>query len=135
MLFPRANDLLRPGYQAVESGVVDHEDGYKPVCALTLMPRAKAKMVEWWFGWLGGTEQYKLWHPTDHLFSDWEDRAGNTPLGSSHLVHEYLGGARTGRSTSCGSTFATPQNFSMLRFMLRLTVQQSVQGSGFWRCR
>jgi hypothetical protein len=93
MRFDQANDLLKPGYLPVESGVIDLEDGFKTVCALTRMPRARARMVEWWFGWLGGTEQYKLWHPTDHLFSDWEDRTGNTHVGSSHLVHEYLGGA------------------------------------------
>lgn len=93
MRFDHVNDLLKPGYLAIESGVVDHEDGFKTVCALTRMPRTKAKMVEWWFGWLGGTEQYKLWHPTDHLFSDWENRTGNTHIGSSHLVHEYLGGS------------------------------------------
>jgi len=92
MKFSEINDLFIPGYLQVESGVVDHDDGYKTVHALCRMPRAKAKMVEWWFGWLGGTEQYKLWHPVDHLFSDWEGRTGNTHIGSSHLVHEYLAG-------------------------------------------
>lgn len=72
MRFDQVNDLFRPGDLAMESGVVDHEDGFKTVPALCRMPRAKACMVEWWFGWLGGTDQYKLWHPTDHLFSDWE---------------------------------------------------------------
>ena len=86
------SDLLQSGYLKTESGVVDYDDGFKTVCALARMPRCKAKMVEWWFGWLGGTEQYKLWHPTDHLFSDWEGRTKGTHIGSSHLVHEYLGG-------------------------------------------
>ncbi len=93
MRFDQVNELLQPGYLAIESGVVDHADGFKTVCALTRMPRAKAKMVEWWFGWLGGTDQYKLWHPTDHLFSDWEGRTGASHIGCSHLVHEYLGGS------------------------------------------
>ena len=93
MRFDQVGDLLAPGYLGIESGVVDLDDGYRTVCALTRMPSCKAKMVEWWFGWLGGTEQYKLWHPVDHLYSDWEGRGGNTHIGSSHLVHEYLGGA------------------------------------------
>lgn len=93
MQFDQVNELLKPGYLAIESGVVDHADGFKTVCALTRMPQVKAKMVEWWFGWLGGTDQYKLWHPTDHLLSDWEGRTGATHIGSSHLVHEYLGGS------------------------------------------
>ena len=57
---------------AVESGVLNHDDGLKTVHALARMPRAKARLVEWRFGWLSGTEQYKRWHPVDHLFSDWE---------------------------------------------------------------
>ena len=93
MRFDQANELLKPGYLAMESGVVDHEGGFKTVCALTRMPGSKAKMVEWWFRYLGGTEQYKLWHPTDHVFSDWEDRVRGTHIGSSHLVHEFLAGS------------------------------------------
>lgn len=92
MRFDNINDLLKPGYLKMESGVADHTGGFKTVCALTRMPRCRAKMVEWWFGWLGGTEQYKLWHPRDHLFSDWEHRQAGSHIGSSHLVHEYLGG-------------------------------------------
>jgi hypothetical protein len=93
MRFSEANDLLNPGYLKVESGVVDYADGHKTVCALTRMPRCRAKMVEWWFRWLGGTEQYRWWHPRDHLFSDWEGRVPGTHIGSSHLVHEYLAGS------------------------------------------
>jgi len=93
MRFENANELFKPGYLKTESGVVDHDDGFRTVCALARMPGCKAKMVAWWFGWLGGTEQYKLWHPVDHLFSDWENRQSGSYIGSSHLVHEYLGGA------------------------------------------
>ncbi len=92
MLLSEVNDLMKPGYLPVESGVVDHADGFKTVCAMTRMPHCRAKMVEWWFSWLGGTDQYKWWHPIDHLFSDWETRTPGTHIGSSHLVHEYLAG-------------------------------------------
>ncbi len=92
MRYEEINDLLKPGYLPIESGVVTYDDGFKTVCALARMPRCKAKMIEWWFRWLGGTEQYKLWHPVDHLFSDWEGRVPGTHVGSSHLVHEYLAG-------------------------------------------
>jgi hypothetical protein len=50
-------------------------------------------MVEWWFGWLGGTKDYKLWHPRDHVFCDWENREPGKYIGASHLVHEYMGGS------------------------------------------
>ena len=88
-----ANDLLQQGYLPFESGYKDLAAGKKLVAALTRMPRCRAKMVHWWFGWLGGTDQYKLWHPRDHVFSDWENRVGGTYIGASHLVHEYLAGS------------------------------------------
>ena len=74
MELSRANDLLNPGYLPFESGYWDLADGKRLVAALTRMPGCRAKMVHWWFSWLGGTEQYKLWHPRDHVFSDWENR-------------------------------------------------------------
>ena len=92
MRLEEVNELLKPGYLKIESGIVDYADGFKTVCAFTRMPRCKAKMVEWWFRWLGGSDQYKWWHPRDHVFSDWEDRKPGTHIGSSHLVHEYLAG-------------------------------------------
>lgn len=93
MRLDQINDLLNPGYLPLESGVADHEGGFKTVCALTRMPGCKADMVDWWFRWLGGTDQYRLWHPTDHVFSDWEGRQPGSHIGSSHLVHEYLAGS------------------------------------------
>lgn len=92
MRFENVSDLLRPGYLPLESGTEVYPDGFRTVTALTRMPQCRAKMVHWWFGWLGGTDQYKLWHPTDHVFSDWEGRENGVYIGASHLVHEYLGG-------------------------------------------
>ncbi len=91
MDFSQANDLLKPGYLPFESGYRDLENGKKVVAALTRMPRCRAKMVNWWFGWLGGTDHYKLWHPRDHVFSDWENRKDGNYIGASHIVHEYFG--------------------------------------------
>jgi len=88
----QANDLLNPGYLPFESGYKDLADGKRLVAALTRMPGCRAKMVHWWFSWLAGTEWYKLWHPRDHIFSDWENRREGNYIGASHLVHEYLAG-------------------------------------------
>lgn len=96
MRFENVSDLLLPGYLPLESGVATYPDGFRTVAALTRMPNCRAKMMHWWVGWLGGTEQYKLWHPTDHLFSDWEGRENGVYVGGSHLVHEYLGGPEGG---------------------------------------
>lgn len=92
MEFERANDLLSPGYLPFESGYTELGDGRRLVAALTRMPGCRAKMVDWWFSWLGGIEWYRLWHPRDHVFSDWENRVDGRYIGASHLVHEYLAG-------------------------------------------
>lgn len=85
--------LLNPGYLPFESGYKDLTDGKRLVAALTRMPGCRAKMVDWWFSWLGGSDQYKWWHPRDHVYSGWENRVDGKYIGASHLVHEYLAGA------------------------------------------
>ncbi|SCM78773.1 conserved hypothetical protein [uncultured Pleomorphomonas sp.] len=91
MKFSEANDLLKPGYLSFETGVASYPDGCKTVAALTRMPHCRAKMVHWWFGWLGGDDQYKLWHPRDHVASAWKNRVNGNYIGAVHLVEEYLG--------------------------------------------
>ncbi|MDP6429681.1 MAG: hypothetical protein QF393_16815 [Rhodospirillales bacterium] len=92
MQYSEAAQLFKNGYLPIESGYQDLGDGKKLVAAYTRMPGCRAKMVDWWFGWVTTTEQYKLWHPRDHLFSDWEGREDGDYVGAAHLVHEYLAG-------------------------------------------
>ena len=92
MRFEDANDLLKPGYLPFESGYQDLGDDKRVVAGLTRMPGCRAKMVDWWFSWLGDIEWYRLWHPTDHVYSGWENRVNGKYIGGSHLVHEYLAG-------------------------------------------
>ena len=54
MQFEQANDLLDKGYLPFESGYKEIGDGKRLVAALTRMPGCGAKMVHWWFSWLGG---------------------------------------------------------------------------------
>lgn len=92
MRYEDVNDLLKPGYLPLESGYTEVGDGKWTVAALTRMPGCRAKMIDWWFSWLGDIEWYRLWHPTDHVYSGWENRVNGKYIGGSHLVHEYLGG-------------------------------------------
>jgi hypothetical protein len=63
------------------------------VAVRTPMPGVKAEMVRWWFSdFLQTTEHYNLWHPKDHVWMDWENKKPGKNTGSSHLVHEYIGG-------------------------------------------
>ena len=110
MEFEQANDLLLPGYRPFESGYMDLAHGRRLVAALTRMPGCRAKMVDWWFSWVGGIEWYKLWHPTDHVFSDWENRIDGRYIGASHLVHEYLAGP-SGPLYKLRINFQDPETF------------------------
>ena len=63
------------------------------VAVRTPMPKVKADMVRWWFSdFLQSTEHYSWWHPKDHVWMDWENKKLGENIGSSHLVHEYIGG-------------------------------------------
>ena len=62
------------------------------VAVRTPMPGVKADMVRWWFAdFLNTTEHYSWWHPEDHVWMDWENKKPGEVIGSSHLVHEYIG--------------------------------------------
>ncbi|KAJ5653450.1 hypothetical protein N7490_000453 [Penicillium lividum] len=86
--------LLEHPYLPMEAGVAYTEDGMCHIAASTYMKDCTGAMIDWWFGWINKTEQYTLWHPRDHVFSDWEGPRENnsTYIGGHHLVHEYIGG-------------------------------------------
>ncbi|KAJ5134031.1 hypothetical protein N7448_000947 [Penicillium atrosanguineum] len=86
--------LLANPYLPMEAGVAYAEDGICHIAASTYMKGSTGAMIDWWFGWIHSTEQYKIWHPRDHVFSDWEGPRENnsTYIGGHHLVHEYIGG-------------------------------------------
>lgn len=93
MELARANDLLKSGYLDLESGYSRLPDGQLHVAAWTTMPGCAGRMVEWWFGFLETTEQYKWWHPKDHVWCEWRGERGTGRfIGGAHRVHEYIGG-------------------------------------------
>ncbi len=93
MKLEHANELLRPGYLALESGYTRLPDGQLHVACWTTMHGCSGRMVEWWFGFLETTEQYKWWHPLDHLWCEWKGERGTGRfIGGEHHVHEKIGG-------------------------------------------
>ena len=76
-----------------ESGVRRLRDGTVEVASLVSMPGVTSDMFRWWFSdYLQTTEHYRMWHPKDHLWMDWEHKTPGEITGSHHLVHEYIGG-------------------------------------------
>ena len=84
--------LLVEGYGVEETGVERQANGVLKVRALTRMPGVRAEMVRWWFAdFLQTTAHYQRWHPTAHVWMDWENKVPGAYVGASHLVHEYIG--------------------------------------------
>ena len=78
--------------EAYETEVRRLPDASYLVAVRTPMPGVKADMVRWWFAdFLNTTEHYSWWHPEDHVWMDWENKKPGEVIGSSHLVHEYIG--------------------------------------------
>jgi hypothetical protein len=84
--------LLEPGYQKIETGVIPEADGSMHARALIRMPRCKGRMVEWWFGYLNGTDLYKKWHPQAHQKFVWDEKwSPGHYIGATHYGEEYIG--------------------------------------------
>ena len=129
MRFDQVNDLLKPGYLAVESGVVDHDDGFKTVCALTRMPRCKAEdggMVVRLAGRHRAIQALAPRRPSLLAIG----RGGTAPAisASRHLVHEYLAG-RDGPVYKLRINFRHPHEFFDPPAMPVSTASRSVPGS------
>jgi hypothetical protein len=94
LLLKDAKVLLENEYLPFESGYAINRDGMYHIAASTFMRNCTGDMIDWWFGYIHDTETYKLWHPRDHVFSDWEGPRNNDSkyIGGHHLVHEYIGG-------------------------------------------
>ena len=92
MRLDEANQLLEPGYLPFEAGFVRLDDGQLHVAARTAMVGCKGSMIDWWFGYLRTTEQYKWWHPKDHVWCEWTGSDSGEYVGGTHHVHEYIGG-------------------------------------------
>lgn len=92
MRLDEADQLLEPGYLPFEAGFRRLDDGQLHVAARTSMPACKGSMIDWWFGFVRIPEQYKWWHPRDHVWCDWTGCGPGEYVGGTHLVHEYIGG-------------------------------------------
>lgn len=95
----RADELLEPGYLALENGFTRLRDGRVFVAVRTDMPGVTGAMFEWWMGWHYMEHQrYKLWHPRAHVANGTAEMRGDDPNLSdrekymtTHRVIEYIG--------------------------------------------
>lgn len=92
MHFKDANQMLETFYLPFETGWKRLDTGVINIAVRTPMIGCTPAMVDWWLGFVHHTEEYRWWHPRDHVFSAWEgDSEPGKYIGRIHLVHEYLG--------------------------------------------
>ena len=93
MRYEDRTKLHSPERLEFENGVEQLDNGVYHVAVLTPMRGGSAAMFGWWFGtFMQTTEHYKMWHPRDHVWMDWDNKSPGTHVGAQHLVHEYIGG-------------------------------------------
>ena len=113
-----ANELLEPGYLALENGYARLDDGVLYVAAHTPMPGVTGEMIDWWFAWHGEeSARYQLWHPRDHISARWRtpvtwaggERSEWQQLYRTNVseVDEYVGSTRMRLSIA----FAEPAEY------------------------
>lgn len=92
MKITEANELLKDGYLPFEAGYKRLDDGVLLIACRSSLIGVTGKMIDWWFSYIDGTEDYKLWHPTEHVFSSWiGERGTGRYIGGTHIAHEFLG--------------------------------------------
>ena len=97
---PDCQQLLQPGYLALENGYTQLANGEMFVAVKTPMPGVSGQMIDWWFGWHSHESQrYKLWHPHAHMKAVLQTPSEDRPdlpdreryLGNTSYVDEYIG--------------------------------------------
>jgi hypothetical protein len=61
LLLKETHLLLTNHYLPMEMGCALNSDGMYHIAASTFMPNVTGAMIDWWFGWVTTTEQYKMW--------------------------------------------------------------------------
>lgn len=68
LAYENINDLLSPGYLAIENGYCNMQDSSVFVAVLTEMPNVTGEMLDWWFWWHPiSALRYKVWYPESHF--------------------------------------------------------------------
>jgi len=63
-----------------------------PVVNEHKLPGVSPEMISWWWDHIDSTEQYKLWHPKDHIFFSWLVPPGTSHIGAISRCIEKIAG-------------------------------------------
>jgi hypothetical protein len=65
--------LLETDTLPMEAGYLRLEDGMWMVASLHHVPKATGRMVEWWHHRRKTVEEFRMWHPREHVHCEWNE--------------------------------------------------------------
>jgi len=80
----QASELLKPGYLPLETGYLRLEDGRLLAAVLNRVIGCNAEMILWWLKRRKSQDEFKRWHPAEHVSMDYRD-------GFTFAVHDRGG--------------------------------------------
>jgi hypothetical protein len=96
MRFEECDALLSIQPLMLETGVERLPSGGIHITVMSLLENCTADMLAYWFGKQPDTDEYRLWHPGAHLYSEWTEIQPNhkegCAVGSTHKAKEIVGG-------------------------------------------
>ena len=121
------DDLMKPGYLAVETGYTVMPDGSGFAATLVRMPGVTPEMLDWWFNWhpLEGL-RYALWCPVAHADIGVKDPArhldsSGIPLEERNYgaTHYPVEGFNLASAQRIAIEFFSPRDFGLDMSMFR----------------
>ena len=66
--------LLESNGLPMEAGYRTLEDGMKMVASIHHVPGVKGAMVEWWLRRRKTDQEFRMWHPKEHVHWEWDEK-------------------------------------------------------------
>jgi hypothetical protein len=66
--------LLESDRLPLEAGYCTLADGMRMIASIHHVPNVTGKMVDWWLRRRKSVEEFRMWHPTEHVRWDWDER-------------------------------------------------------------
>jgi hypothetical protein len=64
--------LLEGDLRPLEAGYTRLEDGMWMIASLHHVPNVNGRMMEWWHGRRKTVDEFRMWHPTAHLHTEYD---------------------------------------------------------------
>src|SRR5574341_742081 len=78
--------LLETDRLPMEAGYRTLEDGMVMIAAIHHIPNVKGAMIEWWLKRRKTDEEFRMWHPKEHVHWEWDEKL------KAEIAHHLIDG-------------------------------------------